>query len=154
MLAMNGDTAMSHAPTPVLDQVAGQLRAEVCRIVAAKTQLQGQIDALDDEVKRLRAALVALGNKKRSVGQQEKPSPKALTTCDVVALVESVLSACDGMNVIMLRAEIERRIRSNGGTLIGFHLRFAKALKDLRFHIDKDDCRLARVHASSESVSR
>lgn len=145
---------MSHTVIPVCDQVAEQLRAEVCRLVAVKNQLHGQIDALDDELKRLRAALVALGNKKRSVGQQEKAIPKALTTGDVIALVESVLSACDRMNVTMLRAEVERRIRSNGGTLIGFHLRFAKAIKDGRFLMDQGDCRLVRLQTSSESVSR
>ncbi|MBA5868340.1 MAG: hypothetical protein GDA67_16730 [Nitrospira sp. CR1.3] len=133
---------MIQSSTQVLDQVAEQLRAEMCRLVDAKNELNEQAHQLDSELKVLRAALGALGDKKRVSREQKNAIKKALTTSEVVSLVESALAKCNGMAVDSLRTEIERQARSNGRTLIGFHLRFGKAIKDERFGIEQDRCYL------------
>ena len=58
-------------------------------------------------------------------------------------MIAAVLAPGGLIGVQELRSHVEAKARSAGHTLIGFHLRFTKALKHERFHMVNDQYRLA-----------
>lgn len=123
---------MAHtANSESIGDIAEQLRQQELTLNQRHAELKVQLRQADGELRRIRAALRALG---QPIGGAEKrPASTALTTRDVFQLIDDILVSGNPASAGVLRAQVEARARAAGRSLIGFHLRFAKALQNEKF---------------------
>jgi hypothetical protein len=113
-----------------LGSVVEQLRAEQDRLVARERALQSELSMLQRDLKRVRGALAALGEKANTNKAAAKP---AATKEDVVVAICQVLSDETVLAHDALRAKVEAALRAAGKSRRGLALRLQEALKDSRF---------------------
>lgn len=134
---------MSHGNTEstTIGNVTQQLRAEESRLLTEKGELEARAKGVEAELRRVRAALGALTPKSRA-NNAAVGGGAALTTQEVIEMVEPLLDGGGRMEIEELRQQVERQAKASGRSLIGFHLRFKKAVKDARFTVEGNTCRL------------
>lgn len=137
---------MSHenADSTTIGNVTQQLRVEEGRLLAEKGELEARTKGVDAELRRVRAALGALTPKSRASNPAASSSGgAALTTHEVIQMVEPLLENAGRMEIEELRRQVEQQAKAGGRSLIGFHLRFKKAMKDARFAVEGGVCHLS-----------
>jgi len=124
---------------PALDGITQQLRAEESRLVAEQAELDSRCREASRELRRVRSALSALGAKSDPRGRKE--ASNATSTAEAVEGIMHVLAARDAIPIQELRVLVQQWVKAAGKSLIGFHLRFASALRDQRFEVCDGVCR-------------
>ncbi|MCG3132496.1 MAG: hypothetical protein FLDDKLPJ_03346 [Phycisphaerae bacterium] len=124
-----------------LDVITKQLRAEESRLASEQVELQSRSRDLARELRRVRSALAALGVKVEARRSNAASRNRAMSTADVVEGILASLETRAEIPVAQLRALVQERAKLAGRTLIGFHLRFASAIRDQRFEIRDGMCR-------------
>lgn len=116
-----------------LEGVVEQLRDEELRLITNREKLEQQLKAVDTDVRRIQAALVALGE--RPTGKSgKKTAPKlAANKQQISSLVEEVLRANAALETDALRLEVENRLKEKGLSRVGFAARFNEVLMDDQF---------------------
>lgn len=115
-----------------IELIAGQLREQESTLVCERRAIDTRLRQLDREIRSVRTALAALGAKADRSATDPTNGKAALTTKEVAALAVEILSRDGPADPASLRERIEQQARRLGRSLIGFHLRFANALKDPR----------------------
>lgn len=135
---------MSHENTEstTIGNVTQQLRAEESRLLTEKGELEARAKGVEAELRRVRAALGALTPKSRAGNAPAGRGGAALTTQEVIEMVEPLLDGGGRMEIEELRKQVEQQAKASGRSLIGFHLRFKKAVEDARFTVEGSTCRL------------
>lgn len=116
--------------------IGRSLSDELRRLDERRGVLQDELKANAIETRRVRTALRALG----LAGEVDRRSGRktaALTTRDVVRFLEESLEGNAAEPAELLRQKVEARARAAGRSLIGFHLRFGKALEDQAFAVER-----------------
>ena len=115
-----------------LVEISDRLRAEARQLKEAEVSLKDQLKQTQRGIRRIQTALRALGQSENT--PRGRTAIKAYTTSEVVQLVAQELAHHKApLLVSELRARVEARAKSEGRSLIGFHLRFEKALADAAF---------------------
>jgi len=112
-----------------LGEIINQLRLEEAALLENIVRLKTELAAHDADVKRVREALKALGEKPKSKGAK-KPAP---SKDDVIQAMQSVLSHNAPLDLESLRSEVESHIVETGKSRMGFAMRFKEALAESRF---------------------
>lgn len=136
---------MSHenVDSTTIGNVTQQLRAEEGRLLAEKGELESRTKGVEAELRRVRAALGALTPKGRATSPTAAVGGAALTTQEVIGMIEPLLEGGGRVEIDELRRQVEQRAKAGGRSLIGFHLRFKKAMKDSRFAVEGGVCHLS-----------
>lgn len=116
-----------------LEGVVEQLREEEVRLITSREKLEQQLKAVDTDVRRIQAALVALGE--RPTGKSgKKPAAKlAASKQQISDLVAEVLRDNEALETDALRRAVENRLKDNGLSRVGFAARFAEVLREDQF---------------------
>ncbi len=112
-----------------LRPIVEQLRREESRLGAQQAELKAGLATVEVDLKRVRGALLALG---------EKPVTKsggkpAATKKEVTRMIADVLQSQGTVEKEALRRSVEARLAERGKSRQGLALRFEEALKDPRF---------------------
>ncbi len=112
-----------------LSSIVEQLRQEERRLGTQQAELTVALTSLEADLKRVRGALSALG---------EKPATKsgrkaAATKKDVIQGISDVLRNQGAVENDALRRSVEAQLAEMGKSRQGLALRFEEALKDPRF---------------------
>jgi hypothetical protein len=116
------------------DNVPGitrDLEAELQRLEQRRDTFREHVKNANAEIRRVKSAIRALGGD--ATGEGDGARASALTTAEVVQLIDEELPAQGTCTLADLRREVETAARAAGRTLIGFHLRFRKAVQSERF---------------------
>ncbi len=117
----------------VLRRVTEQLRDEEGKLNGEMVGLQKQLAGLEKERARIQSALAALnGGAKR---KRSRCSAKAVTTAEVVRMIEEELSRRGSATEAELKQAVEQRLGREGRSRSGLHLRFKAAMNDIRFQL-------------------
>ena len=119
-----------------MNTVVEQLHAEESRLEARVKELRGETHSTESELKKVRAALAALGEKPaRTKRRSSKPAP---TQEDVARLIAEVTSQRGDVPEDELKRLVEAQLREGGNSLVGFGLRFSQALRTASRALDSE----------------
>jgi hypothetical protein len=132
-----------------LSSIVEQLREEEGRLGDQQAELKDRLACVETDLKRVRGALSALG---------EKPVTKsggkpAATKKEVIQVIADVLQSQGTVEKEALRQSVEARLAEKGKSRQGLALRFEEALKDHRFVDTPGGYRLASESQAEQATS-
>jgi hypothetical protein len=116
-----------------LESVVEQLREEEVRLITSREKLEQQLKAVDTDVRRVQAALVALGEKPTSKSAKKPAAKLAANKQQISNLVAEVLRANEALETDALRLAVEGRLKDKGLSRVGFASRFSEVLREDQF---------------------
>ncbi len=116
-----------------LEGVVEQLREEEVRLITNREKLEQQLKAVETDMRRVQAALVALGEKPTGKTGKKAAPKLAASRQQVADLVAEVLRANEALETEALRVAVENRLKEKGLSRVGFAARFSEVLRDDQF---------------------
>lgn len=120
-----------------VDQARDHLEAQLAPLDTKATELESALAGINENRKRLRAALSALDG--GSGKSRNKPARKCVTKDMVIDLADQLVADNTEVPKSDLDALVRDKIQAKGFSLSGFALRFNEAMNCGRFLVSEDD---------------
>ena len=122
-------------------EILEKLRSEESRLREQTLVLQKQLKVNDGELKRVRSAIVALGEKPTT--KTRKSTKPTINKRDVIETIKECLQQESPIEADELKSRVQERLSTAGKAMQGFALRFREAVALDRFTCTENGYQLA-----------